>query len=313
MVSKTYLQLRTSWIEVLSGKHPNSCRNQIVQTCQLAAFFATINEMGKRGGENQPVNGQLMNMFVLGYVIRQANTIRRLVDSKPNKSGKFDVMSLGRVIHEMISNRTLLTRENLVGFDGTPVDVPAARLAYLSSVEVDLSITHPTSNGDPLLLQLWMDSDRRNNVFDSISDGASGSVRQEGDLISLEVLDKLKDAMQVPSIKRVKRFVDKLIAHADDTIDLQDPKIAVSMSDLKTSLRELAQLQAFLLGPVFQHLSGTLVPVPQFDHLADLDKPLVPTGQMEHALTIWREKAKEIDGWASMEGCFDQFYVHHRK
>lgn len=258
------------------------------------------------------VNGQLMHMFVLGYVTRQANAIRRLVDNKRNK-GKFDVMSLGRVVQEMIENQPLLTRANLVGFDGTPVDTNTARIAYTATVDIEQAIKHPTSTGDPLLLQRWMDSDRRNKVFDQISDKSSDGVRPDTDLISMAVLEKFKDAMQGSSIKRVNKFVNKLVAHADDSIDLADPDIAVSMSDLKESLRVLAQLQAFLLGPVFQHLSGTLVPVPQYPHLDDLDKPLVPPEQMEHAMAIWREKAKEIDAWASEDARFDQFYADHRK
>lgn len=125
MTSKTFLQWRESWIEVLAGNHPNSCRNQIVQNCQLSAFYATITEMGKRGGDGLTVNGQLLNMVRLGYVTRQAAAIRRLVDSKRNR-GKFDVMSLGRVVQEMIENQPLLTRSNMVGFDGTPVDTKTA-------------------------------------------------------------------------------------------------------------------------------------------------------------------------------------------
>jgi hypothetical protein len=307
----TFQQWRESWIEVLAGKHPNSCRNQIIQNCQLATFYATITEMGKRGGKDLAVNGQLMQMFVLGYVTRQANAIRRLVDSKRNRQGEFDVMSLGRVVHEMIENQSLLTRANMVGFDGTPVDTKAAWIAYSTTVDVERAIANPSATGDQLLLQRWSDSERRNNVFDRISEMPADRVRRGTDLVSMAVLEKFKAAMQGPSIKRVKKFVDKLVAHADDSIDLTGPDIAVSMSDLKDSLRVLAQLQAFLLGPVFDHLSGTLVPVPQYPHLDHLEKPLVPPEQMEHAMAIWREKANEIDAWASEDGRFEQFYADH--
>ncbi len=304
-----FILLKAQWLEQLCGPGENSVRNQVIRACRDAAFFSTVNELRRRAPKERQPNAQWMEMFVLGYAIRQVATIRRLVDPRR------DVSSLRRVVDSMITNRKLLTRENVVGYDGTPIDSALAWKTYEASIDLD-EANRTGQGGDALLLQRWSDSDFRNKSFDRIADFGEDGVRNARDRVSKLLLERMRNSMDIAAVIRTKNFVNNYVAHASARVDPNDTETRPTFNDIETSLRTLTHLHAFLLGPVLYHLSGTVVPVPQYDNLVNLDLAMIDSDQMNVARAVWREKSAAIDAWANdgdTRASIAALSRHHRK
>lgn len=293
-----FAKLRKIWLEMLFGAHPSSVRNQIINASRDATFFATFAELRRTSSDTGAAlgNARLVEMFKLGYVVRQATAVRRLVDNRK------DVCSIRRVVSSMTGNRRLLTRKSVVGYDGTPLDERQAWAAYETAANDD-----ENNDATSLLLQKWSDSQHRNEAFDHIADFKVDGRRSPDDVVSATVFERLDDAMTSPAIARVQSFVNKFVAHADNGADPMDPGLRPTFQDIEESLRSLSHMHAFLLGPVLFEASGSIVPVPSFDHLAQLDQPLVASEQMRVANGVWREKAALVDAWVTDEAATARF------
>ncbi len=295
-------KLRATWVEMLAGNHANSTRRQIIASCRDAAFMGTIQRLGSLDENELPVNSQLMEMLFLGYAFRQALAIRRLVDRGS------DVFSLRRVVESMKKNRHALTRQNIVGHDGCPWNAGAASSAWTASIDPEDVARGETHLGDQGLTRSFIDSDLRNGAFDRISELGTVGRDNPQDKVSEYVLDRLLKEMDDQRVKRVTGFVNKFVAHADAKADLADPALSPTNSDVKQALRSLTQIQTFLTAHVLFESSGSVVPVPQFDHLEHLEKPVIPPTKIGLARDVWREESKLIDDWARDDLAMDMFF-----
>ncbi|NUY01434.1 hypothetical protein [Paraburkholderia youngii] len=114
-----------------------------------------------------------------------------------------------------------------------------------------------------------------------------------------ELLERLLRELESPEITRTKRFVNKFAAHADNKAREDDPKPRPTVNDIESSLRILAQLYQFVIGPLLYDRSGTLVPTPQYDQIRSLDEPFVRTQQLDDARAVWKEEAACMDAWVA--------------
>lgn len=293
-----FLQLRALWLKILSGDHSNSVRTQLTDACRDATFIGTLTELQTSMGPPAEINAQLYQMFRLGYSVRQSLAIRRLVDWGN------DVHSLARVIKSMKANRELLTRKNVICYDGCPFDPAEASEKWQRSVDHDSDIG---DSGDLALLHQHFESDRRHQVFDRLSEQGSAGRGDPHDQIAIEVFDRIDAQMRSESIVRVKNFVNKFVAHADDTADRKDPRFNPQQQDITHALRTLCDIHAFLTAKLINESSISLVPIPQYDNLRSLDQPWVAPEAMVHGRKIWARKAAEVDSWTKSYG--EQFCV----
>jgi hypothetical protein len=289
-----YRSHRANWIQTLCGEHPNSVQLQLYSACRDAAFFNLVQDLGKRAEPDELPNRRLLELFQFGYYLRQAMAVRRLVD----KSGK-NVSSLWRVIDKMRHRAALFSRENVVGHDGTPFDEQRAGAAYWATVDVEQIESQggvATNPGDGVLLQRYSDCQRRNIAFDRIRIQARRP-RLPGDCIPKSSFNRLLSELDSPQITRVVEMTHKFVAHAAADADPLDPGLRPTPQDLDAALRQIAQVTAFVLGPLLEERSFTPVPEPQGPHLDGLSKGLIPERLVSEARAAWRASKRRIDSW----------------
>lgn len=301
-IPNMFLALRRKWVDILCGRQLNSVLHQIIVACRDEAFFAMVLELAQEDADKNPINKQLIDFFSQGYVFRQILVIRRLVDKDS------DVSSLRRVIDQMKEHRHLLTRENIIGHDGCPIDAALSERVYVESIDLASVDNQAVNLGDSDLLSKWSDSHTRNLAFDRICEKQKEGERSSIDKISADVFERMILEIESEPIKRIKNYVNDFVAHSIHNVNLQDPKYEVKFGDITASLKILAQIREFLSSCLLYESSSTLVPVFQYDHLAYLENPILPSKGVDRARKIWREKSKKIDEWVIKSENFTRFY-----
>jgi hypothetical protein len=194
-----YRDLLTKWLRILTGDHPNAIWRQLDHVVNDEAWFKFVIRLRKQAG-NPPVNDHLWNIFITRYGVKQSLAIRRLTD--PNSR----TASLLGLILAIDRNKSLLTREVMVGHDGTTMDVDAL-FQQLSSFD--------GASDDQLAEQQWSDAKYAHQAFDRLRDASPCISRSPSDRVSDEVLGALKDALNSKAILWVRHRCDKYLAHAD--------------------------------------------------------------------------------------------------
>ena len=171
-----------------------SISKQITYMLWRDSIFRTFNEargltIGKKTkalGFNAPI----IRLLDEGFVTLQVMAIRRLTDPNffdPNRA----VISLPRLIDDLLANAQILTRENHVAHDGSRYD--------------DMSYE---KNGIE-----WMHWKRKQDDFDKLSN-VSSRKRARGDKIDVDVIRKLRNQLNV--CEEIRTYANKFIAHSSD-------------------------------------------------------------------------------------------------
>ncbi len=265
---------RRQWMEWLSGEDPHSISRQIYSMLRDHALFCVVNEL-RRVAATEPekgvgFNGSVIRLFDTGFVAMQATTIRRLIE-KPKNGSKWAVISLRRVLKDIEDNLSLMTRENYVCYDGLPYDYEQVQQKWLSSIPVTENGIHcgslPTRGPDA-----WVTSEIVHKHFDILAQiNPCGRTRE--DKMRPEILENLES--QIKKCDHVKVYVDKFIAHAaapETRADLKGEERAVTLGGLESYCKTLYQVTSFVSGTLLWESSLGGLPVPQFDHLKDIEK-----------------------------------------
>ena len=294
-----YRELRTNALDALTGDHPNAIWNQLARMIIDEVWFKAVIRIRERVGQ-PPMNPHLWNTFITGYAITQSLAIRRLTE------GKGGVASLLAIVRKIKNNVSLLTREVMVGHDGTSMDVPGLLEEMADSVEYGEGghIGKP----DPLATQRWSDADHAHVAFDRLRDADMGAPRSPVDRVSDVVLDRLITALTSDAIKRVRYQCDKYLAHADLS-DLSGGLVGPTYNDIHESVQTLVEVKQFLCADFFNHSSGSVVPTYQGDQLANLSVPLVPSMPAETYHEAWNKVVAEVEAWGNVEH-FRRFNLH---
>ncbi|MDG2536837.1 hypothetical protein P5Y53_04120 [Dyella jiangningensis] len=294
-----YRELRANALEALTGEHPNAIWNQLARMIIDEVWFKAVIRIRERVGQ-PPMNPHLWNTFITGYAITQSLAIRRLTE------GKEGVASLLAIVRKIKNNASLLTREVVVGHDGTSMDVAGLFEEMAHSVKYDEG--GHTGKSDPIATQRWSDADHAHVAFDRLRDADMGAPRSPGDRISDVVLDRLITALTSDAIKRVRYQCDKYLAHADLS-DLSGGLAGPTYNDIHESIQTLVEVKQFLCADFFNYSSGSVVPTYQGDQLADLSVPLVPPMPVETYREAWNEVVAEVEAWGDAEQ-FRRFNLH---
>lgn len=297
---RRYREKRAEWIAWLNGRDPHSIWRQIHLLLWDFVLFSTVNDIRRYVAENPSegvgFNSSVLRLFDTGFMTAQVIAIRRLSDQQPRDPSR-GVISLRRLINEIRSNRELMTREVYVSYDGLPYDPSAAQEAWLRT-HVDMGDAGVTWL-DPSGPTAWAPSDVMNKNFDRLS-GKNPNERSRGDLVQSEIFDKLD--VKLDTCNDVRRFTDKFIAHAAEPASregLTDEQVGVTLERILQCHKALYQVAAFINGPLLSEGSMEPIPVPQFNHLENLDKAWIPPDGARRAHEFWNRNEDVIKQWRS--------------
>ena len=296
---EAFRQNRLKWMEWLNGEDPHSISRQIYSMVWDYALFCVVNEL-RRIAATEPENGVSFNgpvirLFDAGFVTIQATAIRRLIE-KPKSDPKWAVISLRSILKDIEQNSHLITRENYVCYDGLPYDYEEVHRQWLSTLPKGTEGVHagrlPTSGPTA-----WQVSELVHENFDKLS-GVEPKNRKRTDIIKADVFDFLES--QIDTCKDIKKYVDKFIAHGsapETRIGLPENQRAITLDRLRAYHKTIYKVAGFISGQLLYESNLGGLPVPQFDHMANLDKSWTTTRNLNRARLKWDEYAKEVSGW----------------
>lgn len=298
---KVFRSKRRQWMEWLSGEDPHTISTQIYSILWDYALFCTVNELRRIATEEPEkevgFNGPVMRLFDAGFVTTQATTIRRLIE-KPKSSHKLAVISLRRILKDIKENIDLITRENYVCYDGLPYDYEAVHQKWIANLPRNRGGVHvgtlPT-NGP----EAWPMSERVHKNFDRLSQ-VDPKNRKRTDHMKTEVLEFLES--QIEKCGDIKKYVDKFIAHAavpETRSGLTENQKILTLERLETCHKIIYQVASFISGPLLWESNLGGLPVPQYDHLVNLEKSWVSPKNLKIAHQKWDEFAKKVSSWDS--------------
>ena len=294
-----FRKIRMKWIEWLHGEDPHSISRQISSMLWDYALFISVNELRRIASEEPErgvgFNGPVIRLFDAGFATTQAVTIRRLIE-KPQKSPKWAVISLRRVLYEIEDNLDLMTRENCVCYDGLPYDFDLVHRKWLSSLPVTENGIHsgslPAYGPNAFYI-----SERVHKNFDILSQ-VQPEKRARDDKIKIEVLEHLEN--EITKCENVKKYVDKFIAHAaapETRVPLSDEDKGITLDRLESYHKIIYQVTSFISGQILWESNLGGLPTPQYDHMKHLDKKWTTTKNLERAHKKWDEYKKEVSKW----------------
>ncbi|MGY6517196.1 MAG: hypothetical protein ACXIUZ_00575 [Lysobacteraceae bacterium] len=257
----------------------------------LTAFSCVV-EMVRRAPEEdgeKAINGMVMEMVAAGFWTSTMQGVRRLVDAYP-LDGDRGVCSLRALVADARKARPHLTRRVFVE------DI--AGLAYdyerLAKQEHEFLRSHGAGGVDIPPELDPAPSQQRHAMFDWLS-GSGPDSRHPEELIRLDVFESLEQ--RLARFDSLRDHVNVEIAHAGTEFSRSGRVLERwDLTDAKNTLKELVQI-AELVGEWFCFSGvGSVLPHPQFDQFAHLDKPLFD--QDPQALyAVWDDLANEIGGW----------------
>jgi len=240
--------------------------------------FRTINEArkltAKRNTRNIGFNGPLLELFDQGYTTAQLMGIRRLTDPTfhdPNKA----VISLPRLINDMRQNCDLITRENYICYKGMTFE----------------EVSHEKDGIN------WMHWKRMHENFDKLSNVLEDK-RERTDKIAKNVFKSLPKELKV--CEGLRAYANKFVAHASDTrnrINLTEKQRNITLQKLDDSYKAIIRVASFLGAIILYEHSLGGVPVPQFNQIENLDKPMVTQEDLSNLYFYWQERTKEVGSW----------------
>jgi hypothetical protein len=298
---EAFRQSRLKWMEWLYGDDPHSISRQIYSMVWDYALFCVVNELRRMAAtelkNGVSFNGSVIRLFDAGFVTTQAIAIRRLIE-KPKSNPNLAVISLRSILNDIKENAHLVTRENYVCYDGLPYDYEAVHQQWLATLPSHTDGVHtgwlPTSGPTA-----WPKSELVHKNFDKIS-GVDPGHRERADTIKPDLFAFLES--QIDTCKDIKKYVDKFIAHAsapETRKELPANQRAITLDRLKAHHKTIYQIASFISRQLLYQSDLGGLPVPQNDHLANLDKSWATAENLNTARRVWKEYAKEVSEWDS--------------
>jgi hypothetical protein len=287
---------RTEWLRLLDGDPVHSVSTQLSAMLWNDIAYRTFNEARRFASEANPKSAIapiLAEFLDIGYVATQILAIGKITESSPADPNK-SVISLKRVLDEVFANRSLMTRERYVAFDGLPYDPHPIRDAHykeIISTEKPLVAWRPTFG--PLA---WETSERTHEAFDRLS-GIAAHQRQPDDLISDDIYASMFDALDDPVFGELRLLRHKIVAHAADRPNRPTELAQVTLDKLARAHRILSRVAHVLSGTILYASGAGGLPTPQFNQFEFLDKEFVEASRLDELHDFWRNHSNECDTW----------------
>ena len=268
---------RSEWRKCLIDEN-FSISKQLSNMLWNDTVFRTINEArkltAKRNSKEIGFNGPLLDLFDQGYGTAQVMAIRRLTDPTfhdPNRA----VISLPRLIEDMKQNADLITRENYICYDGIAFE----------------GVTHEKDGIN------WMHWKGMHENFDRLSN-VSHDKRERTDKIDKNVFKSLAKELKV--CEGLRTYANKFVAHASDPrnrINLTEKQRNINLQKLDESYKAIIRVASFIGAIILYEHSLGEVPVPQFNQIENLDKPMVSQDDLSNLHSYWHGRTKEVGSW----------------
>ena len=242
-------------------------------------------------GEKQ-LNGMVMDLLATGFWNGTMQGIRRLVEKMPIHGAK-GVCSLGGLVEDVRACRDRLTRKVYVS------EIAGLEYNYhLTLAAKDAFCNEQIRAGK---LSYWIPrecqpelSEQRHAEFDWLS-GVTPGTSTPDDLIRDEVFDMLETRLE--RLSAVLEHVNVEVAHAATEASRAGRVLeSWGLLDAKQAVREIAEV-AQVVGNWFCYSgAGMVLPVPQYDQFAHLDKPLY-IGDRSRLQAVWDEFENDTRNW----------------
>jgi hypothetical protein len=271
---------RSEWRDALIGKDPHSIENQIIDILWQDAIFRTVNEARRLFVEaphdRKGFNRDVIDLLDKGFVVSQIMAIRRLTEPgfpDPKKA----VISITPLLADMERQRELLTREHYVCYDGSPFEYPPDK----------------TDNPEYFHWRIRQDN------FDRLS-GKNNKARQRQDGVDGNLFPKLRKSLG--ACDDFRAYANKLVAHASAPSAKRDQikkERRITLSKFDAAYRAIVQVASFLSTVfLYEHSLGQM-PTPQYDHLENLDKPMILKREYGALSEYWHKRVQEVEQWSS--------------
>ncbi|MGD0919966.1 MAG: hypothetical protein ABSB22_26305 [Thermodesulfobacteriota bacterium] len=262
------------------GKDAHSISNQLTSIVWDDAIFRTVNEARRLNTESpsdkKGFNTDLMRLFDKGFVISQAMAIRRLTDpnfSSPDKA----VISLVRLLDDLEENLHLITRENYISYDGSRFEMEARS-------PIDNEFFH------------W---EQRQEYFDRLS-SVSAQDRNRKDLICPQLFKESR--MELGACADFRVLANKFFAHAAEASPKRntiEKEKKITLNNFDQAYKALIKVSSFIsIAILYEHSLGAVL-VPQYDHLENLEKPMILQEEFKSLGEFWDKRVKEVEDWNS--------------
>ena len=246
-----------------------SISNQITHMLWKDAIYRTFNEARRltinRESESLGFNGPLLHLLDEGFLVSQVMAIRRLTDRNfydPKKG----VLSVLRLIDDMSDNIDIFTRENYVSYDGSKYEGV--------SLEIDG-------------IDKWIPWKKKHENFDTLSNVLPQN-RSRADRVNKSVFIKLNKELKI--CENLRTYANKFIAHASDPIGrlkLTENQKKVTLNKLDQCYKATIRVSSFIgVIVLYEHELGR-VPTPQYNHLENIEKPMVSQNDLENLHNYW--------------------------
>ncbi|HUR40595.1 MAG TPA: hypothetical protein VM240_05440 [Verrucomicrobiae bacterium] len=283
---REYRLLRDRCLEALRGEDHNSVTHQVHGLCWQTAVFRTLNE-GRRIEPDSPVNGATWELLTAGYASLMVMGVRKLVDTDRRTN------SIWNVVTDLERNNHQLRRENHVCHDGLPYDFEAVQQRHIEHLREagQLGKAHWLETSGANAYEM---SRRQHEAFDDLA--GRPTKRQRADTVAPAIFQKLKENLQCPAILKVTGWANRLMAHAQKgAAGIPVP----TYNDLDAAMRAVVRVTTFVSTQLLADAAfGTVVPTPQFDVLANLDRGWISKANISALHSHWDQITASMDAWA---------------
>lgn len=270
---------RKRWYEWLFGDDQHSISKRLTTIVWDDAIFRTLNEARRISAEHPSTengfNADLLDLLDRSFVVNQVMALRRLTDPGFHDPKK-GVISLERLLADIEENSHLLTREHYICFDGTPYD----------------KLIHDNDQ-----LRTFM-REEMHSTFDILS-RTSATSRSRKDAVQPALLREVVKTLA--ACGDFRDYANKFIAHAaapSTTRQRVSQETKVTLDKLDAAYRAVVRAASFVGTAILFERSLGDVPTPQYDHLENLDKPMVPPGGLDALAEFWQTRVDEVRMWS---------------
>lgn len=282
------LKDRRSLWETVFSKDKNSIVNQILETLWNAAVFRVINESRRIAEEeNRHLNGPLHEAINQNFWAMQFQAIRRLTEGG-QIHGKNGVCSLRTLIVDMQACRPLMTRQNFLAMEGLEYD--------LANVNRNLEALVQSKKGEVFWAPPELSRpEQLHQTFDQLSQTAPLD-RKPTDVVSPKIFEALLARLEAAWPQDFEEYVNKFVSHAATPASRETTgagNVLPTYGALQTAHVAICRTANFV-GDFFLKGGGLSLPFPQFNHLENIEQPLVSAQHIPRLSEEWDKYEKEI-------------------
>lgn len=243
----------------------------------------------------KPLNFMMLDLLRSSYWGSAVLAIRRLVDAGP-LAGPLGVSSLRSILNDVKACRNRLTRRVYVEeISGLPYNYEVVRRD---------SWEYLLANGQNGAIWIPRDlqpepSRQRHIEFDFLCHVTPGDSSPD-DLISWDIFDRLE--ARLAEVDRIAEHATVYFAHASTAESRRGRHLdTFGPTDARAALKLLTET-AELIGRWFLFEGvGSILPHPQYDQFAHLDRPILLGHDTTPLQLQWDEFAEEVGTWPMIE------------